>query len=57
MLIVSSGAIALGRGLLGLGTRALALEEKRAAQAVLRQRIDKVVAKSSGKGSDNSRGG
>ena len=34
VLIVSSGAIALGRGLLGLGTRALALEESQAAAAV-----------------------
>ena len=32
--------------------RALALEEKRAAQAVLRKRIEKVVAKPSAKGSD-----
>ena len=37
--------------------RALALEEKRAAQAVLRQRIDKVVAKPSGKGGGTRRDG
>ncbi len=34
MLVVSSGAIALGRSILGLGTRALRLEESQAAAAV-----------------------